>query len=195
MRTFSIGSIILAAGKSTRMGFPKLMLRAGKQTFLEKIMDAHHQITDEICIVVGDQPDEVFTKLSADGFIVRRNPSPEMGPLSSIQIGLAALDGVSAVIIHPVDHPEVSPETISRLKKGHLSQPACLLIPCFAGKRGHPVLFPSKFFPDLRKAPLDIGARYVVHKNPGSTMLVGVNDPGILINVNTPSDYEKLMRC
>jgi molybdenum cofactor cytidylyltransferase len=117
-----------------------------------------------------------------------------MGPLSSIQIGLAALDGVSAVIIHPVDHPEVSLQTISRLKNGHLAHPACILIPCFAGKRGHPVLFPSKFFPDLRKAPLEIGARHVVHRYPGSTMLIEVNDPGILINVNTPGDYEELMR-
>jgi molybdenum cofactor cytidylyltransferase len=72
--------------------------------------------------------------------------------------------------------------------------PHCIIIPEYHGKRGHPVVFPARYYPDLRRAPLDEGARSVVRSNRAANHLLGVSDRNILLNVDTPQQYWELFK-
>jgi CTP:molybdopterin cytidylyltransferase MocA len=187
-----IGSIILAAGDSSRMGTPKALLRLEKRTFLERIVDAHSGISDQICLVLGRHAPQVLSQMEIQDLRVCLNQQPDRGPLSSIQIGLQALEQVDAVIVHPVDHPLVSRSTIQRLSQNSRIHPERILIPLFEGRKGHPVLFPRRFFKELFAAPLDQGARWVVRKNRSSVTTFATDDSGILENINIPEDLRRL---
>ena len=192
MGTGSTGTIILAAGDSTRMGTTKALLRIEGRTFIEQIHRLHLGISKKICIILGRQADVIRSRVKLKGAVLLRNPRPEEGPLSSIRIGLRELEGSTGVIIHAVDQPLVRRATIRILQSTHSQYPDAIIIPCRAERRGHPVLFPSGLFPDLLRAPLDVGARWVVRQNPGAVRLVEVDDPGILENINTPEDWKRI---
>jgi molybdenum cofactor cytidylyltransferase len=187
-----IVAIILAAGESSRMGAPKALLRLGTETFLEHILQNYAAADIRRIVVLGHHSQEIRSKTPLSGVTVLENPDPSRGPLSSLWTALDQLAGSDALIMHPVDHPLVSIDTIKRMGKAHRRIPGCILMPEFRGRRGHPVLFPARFFPDLRGAPLSKGARWVVRASRASNHLVPVVDPGVLVNIDTPKIYEQL---
>jgi molybdenum cofactor cytidylyltransferase len=66
--------------------------------------------------------------------------------------------------------------------------------PSFEGRRGHPVIFDRALFDELRRAPLDVGARAVVSAHYPEIVDVPVDDPYCLVDVDTPGDYQKAIR-
>lgn len=177
------------------MGVPKALLSIDREAFLERILLTCRSAELPVCVVLGD--DHALIRASVDfaGAAVFINPHPCQGPLSSLQIALGFLCDSSAVIVHPVDHPLVSPPTIRGLAECHRRVPACILIPQYRGRKGHPALFPSRFYPCLREAPLEEGARWVVRHHPASTRLLPVEDAGILANLNRPGDLSYWRRA
>lgn len=188
-----IRTIILAAGSSTRMGSPKALLDLRGVTFLGQIVANHRTLGLPVTVVLGDHQDEIQAAVDLARASVLVNPNPELGPLSSLKIALRSLEGSEAVLVHPVDHPLVRKETLKALLDAHQQRPDHIIIPAFAARRGHPVLFPALFFEDLLAAPLDQGARYVVRRHPDSVSLVEVQDEGVIQNIDTPEDYERLV--
>ncbi len=186
-----IAAVVLAAGASRRMGFPKALARIGSTTFLGRILRTYQAAGIPAWVVVGPDCGELqsLPELAFSATIV--NPRPELGPLSSFRLALRELTLASGVILHPVDHPLVGTHAIESLTLWHRRAPACILVPSHHGLKGHPTLFPGRFFPDLRDCPLDEGARAVVRQNPASTLLVPVEDAGVLANLNTPSDLAR----
>ncbi|HLX11772.1 MAG TPA: NTP transferase domain-containing protein, partial [Bacteroidota bacterium] len=120
------------------------------------------------------------------------NAQYQRGQLSSIHAGLALAEkfGAGAAIIHPVDHPRVSSKTIRLLAEA--ASTALIAIPIFENKRGHPVGFSSSLFDELFAAPDDVGARAVVRNHEKDIVEVAADDPGILNNIDTPEQYERL---
>ncbi len=180
--------VVLAAGESRRMGFPKALARIGSDTFVGRIRELYRRAGILVCVVAGPESTQIQSLPNLAGTPIFVNPRPEEGPLSSLRLALDHLALASAVIAHPVDHPLVEAGTLRSLAKWHRRAPACILVPRHRGVKGHPTLFPGRFFPDLLACPLDEGARAVVRQNPASTLLVPVQDKGVLANLNTPAD-------
>jgi len=185
-------AIILAAGDSSRMGVPKALLEIGETTFLERIIACYVALSISPYVVLGTHSPEINEKIDLSPATVLINPDPSRGPLSSLLIGLKKNSHSDAFLLHPVDHPLVSKGTIETLVRQHKRLPHCILIPEFKGRRGHPVLIPSKFYGDLCKAPLAEGARWAVRANRAANHLVTVNDPAVLLNIDTKEDYRRL---
>jgi molybdenum cofactor cytidylyltransferase len=183
-----IGALILAAGDSRRMGRPKALLPLEDRTFLETLMDRFIQSgVAPILVVLGGAAEEIrnVVKLSLARVVI--NPNPSRGQLSSIHCGIQALapGEVDGLFIAPVDTPRVHTATLQRMMEALPVHP--LVVPVFRGRRGHPALFSASLFPDLLRAPLDQGARAVVHATPNRLELP-CDDPAVLEDFDAPED-------
>lgn len=194
-----IYSVILAAGESARMGFPKALLKLQNTTFLEHLINTIKS-TDvlNIIVVLGCDAEKIVNSLNLEEikqkinirFLV--NKDYRKGQLSSVQTAIQALPkDVDAIILFPVDRPLISKDVVEKLLKKYFESKAKIVIPTIEGKRGHPVLFSSSLLNELINAPLDVGARYVVWNHAEEVAEVPVLEPGILINIDTPEDYNK----
>lgn len=193
MNSNRVESVILAAGDSRRMGFPKALLPLEGGTFLSTILTRHRSVGLNPLVVLGKDSDRIRRRAAARTFQSVKNPCPEEGPLSSLRIALRGLQHRSAVLVHPVDHPLVSPNTLRSLISEHWNNRECIIIPRHCGKGGHPVLFPFRFYGELKEAPLSEGARYVVRGNRTALLYLDLDDPGILTNIDTLESYVELV--
>ena len=196
-REVSLAAIVLAGGESSRMGRPKALAQYRGETFLDRLIGLYNAAGVQPVVVLGHGAETIRRGLQRiEEAIWVVNPEPSRGQLSSLQEGLRALpEGYGGFFIHPVDTPAVEAETVSRLQEEFRRTPRMLLfVPCFEGKRGHPVLARA----DLGEEFLALGegatARDVIHGRVGETMYLDAGDPGILKDIDTPDDYERLMR-
>lgn len=173
------------------MGSPKALLEWGGKSFLQHVLDAHRAAGLEPLVVLGHHAEKIRQTVDLGQARCFINPDPDRGQISSLQTALEEVRESSAVLVHPVDHPAVRAETLLSLLRFHRRVPACIALPCRQGKKGHPVLFPSRFYPDLLAGPAE-GAREVVRRHPQSVFLLPVDDAGILADIDTPEDREKL---
>lgn len=101
---------------------------------------------------------------------------------------------VEAAVVCLVDHPCVSSRLIQTLIEKFRASGKLIVLPTFQGRRGHPVLFAASLFDELRAAPPDIGARHVVRQRAGDVLEVPTNEEGVLLNINDPAAYEKVLQ-
>jgi len=191
-----VSAIILAAGASQRMGRIKPLLELEGETFTEHIAGVLRsaRILDQV-IVIGSEAEEIRKKLTQfEGKITINHKWPD-GQLSSIIAGLDAIisPDLAGIMLCPVDHPLISQSLLVDLLQGFWKSGKNIIIPSYQGKRGHPVIFGKKLFDEIRNAPPDGGARYVVRSNPGDILEVSTDEEGVILNVDTPSDYVSLM--
>jgi molybdenum cofactor cytidylyltransferase len=206
-----IGAIILAAGESRRMGFPKALLPyafnegmegAGgpETTFLEHLLDVMNRSRAEpIVVVLGHEGERIRSSLSPTSWGRARpvlNERSREGMLTSILAGIEAVDEseVEGALILPVDHPDVSSEIVDLLIGKYGDTPHPIILPVHQGRRGHPVLFSRAVFDEIRRAPESVGARQVVWDHQGDLLEVEVSDPGIGRDVDTPEDYRSFRK-
>ena len=186
-----VAGLIPCAGESQRMGTSKALLDAGGRSFLSAVVGALvGGGCDPVVVVVGDGQDDEERKAKAAGAVTLLNPDPGEGPITSVRLGLAALEGAAAgVALLPVDHPRVRPETVANLVERFLDSSAPLVLPVHGGARGHPALIRHPLFGELRDPRLEGGARTVVHRHLDAALLVEVDDPGVLLDIDTPEEY------
>jgi molybdenum cofactor cytidylyltransferase len=185
-----ISAIVLAAGKSERMGSPKALLPYRGRTFLENILEAISASSiQNTVVVVGHHRKEIAARLDLPNVIF--NPNYEQGMITSFQTGIRALPPVaSGALLFLVDHPVVETSTIEAL--AHRHEPGRIVIPVFEGRRGHPVLFSSQVLQEIVDLPASQGANIVVRRDPSRIIEVPVNAPGVLVDIDTPEDLKKL---
>jgi molybdenum cofactor cytidylyltransferase len=185
-----ISAIVLAAGKSERMGRAKALLPFRGRTFLESILDAiSHTSIEDTFVVLGHHRDEIERTLKLPSVIF--NPNYEQGMITSFQAGIRALSwDASGAILFLVDHPVVESATIEAMIMN--LAPNRIVIPTFEGRRGHPVLFASEVLEEILALPSSEGANIVVRKDPARIFEVPVSAPGILVDIDTPEQYDKL---
>jgi CTP:molybdopterin cytidylyltransferase MocA len=188
--TDRVEGILLAAGESRRMGFPKPLLRLDGETFVEHAARAMLAAVDRVIVVVGAHREGVRPAIPHDARIaVVENPDWPAGQLSSIKAGLAAVSPeASAALIHLVDHPAVKGSTFRSIVGHYRRTRAAVAIARHAGRRGHPVLFDRALFAEIMAAPAEEGARAVVNAVPSRVVYVDVDDPGITLDLDTPGD-------
>jgi CTP:molybdopterin cytidylyltransferase MocA len=194
-------AVILAAGDSTRMGFPKaLLLTPAGRPFVASIADtfAAAGITD-IVVVTGRDHDRIADALAHERLPVSprvvRNPDPSRGQLSSLLLGIESVPAnAPAAVVTLVDVPLVTAETVRLVISEWQRTNAPIVRPAIGERHGHPVVFDRCLFNELRNAPLDAGAKAVVRAHADDIVNVAVTDAGCLIDVDTPRDYEALGR-
>lgn len=190
-----IAALVLAAGASERMGEPKALLTIHGKTFLNHIITTLHsaRILHQY-IVLGANAERILPTLDRNSGTVVVNKHWEEGQLSSIVTGITALDRelYHGVMICPVDHPLISQSLLVDVLHGFWKSGKNIILPTYHGKRGHPVLFGKAMLDELCSAPNTEGAKAVIRKYPDEIFEVPVTDEGILLNIDTPSDYQTL---
>ncbi len=186
-----IGAIVLAAGKSERMGRPKPLLPCRGSTFLGTVLDTLERAhVGAVRVVLGYHAEEVRRGCALPAGIVAINPDPTRGMLSSVRTGLAALPpNLDGFLLWPVDHPLVAPGTLRRLVSAFESSKAPVAVPVRGGRRGHPALFAMRLAAELEAAPEGEGARAVVRAHEAELVEVDVDDPGVVTGIDTPAAY------
>ncbi len=187
-----IGAVVIAAGASYRMGSPKALLKIEDKTFLQHVVDVLRSAgVGEIVVVLGSEAATIKAAIPwFDGEVIV-NKDWEMGQLTSINSGIDAFSNhdVEAALICPVDHPLISNQLVVSLLSAFRELKKGIILPVFHGRRGHPVLFSSGLFGELRKADLSVGARQVVRVHAKDVHEVETEERGIVINIDTPEDY------
>ena len=188
-----VAAILLAAGSSRRMGSCKQLLPLGNSTVIGRCLDTLGAAgIDEIVVVVSARGQEVA--VAAEKYPVRIvvNPDIDGDMASSVRAGRDVVPAdVSGVVVALCDYPLVLSATIEQLILAHAGHPGQIVIPCMDGKRGHPLLFPRSVLDELT---VDRILRDLVQRDPDRVQYVEVHDPGVLIDMDTPEDYQCICR-
>lgn len=189
-------AVVLAAGQGSRMGgVAKALLDAGGESFLARVCAGARAAGLRPVVVTGGRFAEVVAAAArALGADVAENPAPERGMASSIATGIAAArPDEDGALIWPVDHPSVQPAAVAALLA--CATPAVVVVPQHAGRGGHPVWFGRAWFAALVDPALDArgGARSLLARDDPRVIRVNIADPGVSYDVDSPSDYAKMV--
>jgi molybdenum cofactor cytidylyltransferase len=194
-----VPAIVLAAGRSSRMGRPKALLPIGGDTFLFRVLETLQRAgADDLLVVLGHEAQAIAASLAERSLPVRciENADYERGQLSSLQAGLLAADrpGVRGVLVMLVDVPLVSHDTVREVLESYRRHPGAAIVrPAAAGRHGHPVVFDRSLFDALRAADPAVGAKPVVRAHLDRTIDVPIVDEGAFLDIDTPEDYERVI--
>jgi len=184
-------AIILAAGSSRRMGAQKLLLPFGNGTMIETVVD---QVLDsqmkQVLVVLGPEPEKVKDVLAQKEVKVCVNKRHEEGMLSSVICGIRALpEETEAALIYLGDQPGIPAEVTDKVIEAYDENLYGIVIPVYNHRRGHPLLIDMKYRRDIEKLDLEQGLRALRHQFPEDVLEVDVDEPGILIDIDTREDY------
>jgi CTP:molybdopterin cytidylyltransferase MocA len=175
------------------MGRAKALLDADGRSFLERALIALGGGGCDELVVVLNSDDPII-----DDIIARAHArsTPGAGPgteqIESLRAGLRSLSqSAEAAIVLPVDYPMVRPGTVAALITAFRASSALVVRPTHQGRPGHPVLFAAAVFEELLAGELAEGARSVVRGHAEQRVDVEVEDRGVVIDIDTPSEYEK----
>ena len=172
------------------MGRPKALLEFQNETFLGRLQRIFLAHTEPLVVVLGHDADTV--RQAVDPRVRQAiNHDPERGMLSSLQTGLVLLTDAERVLFLPLDYPAIREETVAALCAAPLAN---VVMPRFEGRRGHPVLISQTVVKQLLALPPGAAARDVIRSHNATVLYVDVNDPAILMDVDTPEDYRALSR-
>jgi molybdenum cofactor cytidylyltransferase len=194
-----IPAVVLAAGRSSRMGRPKATLPADdRDTFLSRIVRTFLAAgVDDVVVVLGHDAQAVIESFARSGLPARfaLNRDYDRGQVSSLQTGLAVVDrpGVTATLLTLVDVPLVSESTIrsiiARFRKTH----APVVRPVNAGRHGHPILISRALFDLVRAADDERGAKPIIRAHASAAGDVAVDDEGAFVDIDTADEYRRVI--
>lgn len=187
-----IGGIVLAGGTSSRMGKPKaLLVDAGGRTFVETaVATLLRGGCGEVVVVVNEAENELLDAVARVGGVLTWGAGPGSEQIESLRAGLKALPPeADAAVVLPVDHPEVAPRTVRAMIDAFEGGDALIVQLRHRGQHGHPVLFAAPVFDELGRGDLPDGARTLIERQRGHVRELNVDDPGILVDVDTPEAY------
>ncbi|MDD8015038.1 MAG: nucleotidyltransferase family protein [Acidobacteriota bacterium] len=191
-----IWTLILAAGRSERMGSAKLLLPWGDKTVIEAVVRAAlDSEADGTAVVVGSRSDEIGRAIEKYPVHVLDNPDFEKGMLSSVQRGFDGIpEGGRAVLVLLGDQPFITGALINQVISAYRETGKGIVLPVHEGRRGHPVLFDLKYRNDVMGLDPEIGLRELLRRHPGDIFALEVENPGVGMDLDTPEDYARVTR-
>jgi molybdenum cofactor cytidylyltransferase len=197
-------ALIPAAGRSRRMGLPKLLLDVDGQTVIARVLTVLAQAGLRNRIVVI-HPDDESLKREVERYAARAlvptTAPPEMR--DSIAFGLHQVardlethgetaDPQSRWILIPADHPVVIAQTVCLLLDAARQNPGRIIVPAHAGRRGHPTVFAWSHALEVDQIPAGEGFNWLLKREADGVVEVPVASPSVLFDLDTPDDYESL---
>jgi molybdenum cofactor cytidylyltransferase len=193
--------VVLSAGDSSRMGSPKALLPDPDGVpFIVRIVSSMRKAgLSDLVVVTGKHHDAIVEVLARSpehvAALVVRNPDPARGQLSSLWTAMDACPpDTEAVVMTLVDVPMLAPSTIAHVVETWRRTRAPIVRPAFGTRRGHPVIFDRAVFDELRRAPVELGARAVVSAHYQEVVNVPVEDPGCVVDIDTPDEYRRAVQ-
>lgn len=195
-----VPAIILAAGRSIRMGRSKALLPypPENEPFVVHLASSLAAGGASSVLIVGRPDDEelrdVVRTIAPPARFVQNPRADAGGQLSSLVAGIDAADttDVLGVLVTPVDVPRVGAATVASLLAAFRSSPGHIVRAVHAGRHGHPVIFPREMFDELRRADPARGAKAVVRAHESAIVEIEVPDPGVTEDLDTPDDYDRI---
>ncbi len=191
-----VAAVVLAAGRSTRMGGPNKLLAEinGKPLVRIAVEQALASRASPVIVVTGHQRKEVEAAIAGLDVKTVHNPDFAQGLGTSLQAGVAAVPAENdAALICLADMPQVNAALIDKLivafdpEKG-----ALVVLPTRDGQRGNPVLWSRRFFPDLMAVEGDVGARHLIARYAEAVTEVPVDGQAAFVDVDTPKSLQTL---
>lgn len=194
-------AIVPAAGHSTRMGRPKLALPLAGRTVVEHVIDAlriggvHHVI-----VVVGPHVPELVPLAHVAGADVCLLAEPTSDMRATVEHGLRWVEerfhpqADDRWLLVPADHPVINADVVRQLLSRFGEGSSSILVPVHNGRRGHPTLLAWKHVAGIRALAADQGINAYLRSRAAETLELVVDDEGVLIDLDTPEDYERLVR-
>ena len=193
-------AIVPACGHSTRMGRPKLALPFRGHTVIECVVSALRDGgVEQVVVITGPHVPELVTPARAAGAAVLElsDPTPDMR--ATVEAGLAWLQeryqptAEDWWILAPGDHPVLAADVVRELLTAAAeSDDRDVIVPVHAGRRGHPALLRWRLVDAIRSMQIDRGINSLLRELTSRTRELSVNDASILVDLDTPEDYERL---
>jgi molybdenum cofactor cytidylyltransferase len=187
----NVSALILAAGKGSRIGKPKLMLESGGKSFLNIIADKIKSTGIEKIICVVSENCLQWALENVPGIEYAVNLNPEDGMISSVYYGMKKIGKCDGVMITPVDHPFVEEETYKILIGEFCKNEKIIIKPKYKDKSGHPVILPFNLINTVNEKHFATGLDEIIRKSRYKQVYVEINDSSVLKNVNTIKDLSK----
>jgi molybdenum cofactor cytidylyltransferase len=199
-------ALIPAAGRSRRMGSPKLLLEVNGKTVISRVLAALGEAGLLNRLVVLHPQDELLKgEVEACGgrALVPPAPPPEMR--DSIQFGFNCVaDEILASgepadlhqpwLLVPADHPVIEPQTVTILLHAAAKNPGRIVVPTHGGRRGHPTVFAWKHALQIDQIPAGLGFNWIVEQASAEIIEIEFASSGVLVDLDTPEDYERLRK-
>ncbi|MCK4879035.1 MAG: nucleotidyltransferase family protein [Bacteroidales bacterium] len=185
-------AVILAAGSSRRMGSQKLLLPFGQSTIIETVIEnVLNSSIDHVMVVLGPNHEKIQQTIGQKPVQFCHNKRHEQGMLSSVICGIRALppDAVTALIFLG-DQPGIPPAVTNTVIEAYNEELYGIVIPVHNYHRGHPLLVDMKYRKEVESLDLEEGLRSLRHHFPEDVLEVEVDEPGILVDIDTREDYE-----
>lgn len=188
-----VAAVVLAAGRSTRMGTSKPLLPFAGATVIEHVVASLRGAgIDRVHVVVGHRADAVARVLAGGGAVVVDNPDFDLGMYSSIRAGIASLPPtIAGTLLLPVDVPAVRPATFARIAAEGVARGA-VVHPTFRGERGHPPFLPRALFAEIVANAGDGGLAALLERHDHEAVEIAVVDRACLHDMDHPADHERL---
>jgi molybdenum cofactor cytidylyltransferase len=194
----NVAAIVLAAGRSTRMGGPNKLLAelSGKKLVRIATEQALASKASEVIVVTGHQAELVEQALNGLKVKFVRNPDFAGGLASSVKAGISAVSAsVDGAVICLGDMPLIDAQLIDRLIEAFAPDRGNLIVvPVAEGRRGNPVLWSRRFFSELMTLDGDIGARHLITKHGEAVAEVPVEGDSAFLDIDTPQALETARR-
>lgn len=175
------------------MGQLKQLLPLGSLTVIEHSLNTILSAgVSDIAVVIGSDAVDVSSAIAHLPVTIVENPDSGSDMAASVRAGLNALnDTASSVLVCPADHPLVLPDTIKALIARHNENREAVIIPSHDRRRGHPTLFPRQIIQEIFKSS---SLRDVIAAHVGMIVYENTEDEGVLLDMDTPQDYERILR-
>lgn len=187
-----VSAVILAAGSSTRMGRPKLLLPLEGLSLVRRVaQESVASRVEQTIVVTGAYRDGVVRELAGLPIELVHNPEHEQGMSTSLRAGLGALKSdAEAAIVLLADQPLIDRTVLDGLIGLYVSTGAPIVRPSYAGTPGNPVLWDRALFGALMLQEGDKGGRDLLGARRGEVAYLSVADSSMMLDVDTPEAYE-----
>jgi molybdenum cofactor cytidylyltransferase len=193
----AVTGILLMAGLSSRLGFPKALLPYGRKVLVVRVLEQTLESRlDRVILVLGCQAPKILAALGS----FRGSPRLEVvvnrrydrGLSSSIRAGLRVLNpSAGGVMFILGDQPLLNTATIDRLIQAYRRHLLPIVVPLYGRRPGNPVIFGRVLLPELQRLRGDTGGREIIRKNPDWVLNIPIRPQYIGWDVDTWEDYER----